>query len=60
MSTDQTVVHEPLVSEEAFAIIAVANRVMSMQTLKFQKLRDLVSLCLEKPPELTDEAALAF
>ena len=60
MSTDQTVVHELLVSEEAFAIIAEAIRVLSIETLKFQKLRDVVSHCLEQLPAFTDEAAALY
>lgn len=60
MSTDQTVVHELLVSEEAFAIIAEAIRVLSIETLKFQKLRDVVTHCLERLPAFTDEAAALY
>ena len=43
MSTDQTVVHELLVSEEAFSVIAEAIRILSVKALKFQKLRDVVA-----------------
>ena len=60
MSTDQTVVHELLVSEEAFAIIAEAIRVLSIETLKYQKLRDVVTHCLERLPAFTDEAAALY
>ena len=60
MSTDQTVVHELLVSEDAFAIIAEAIRVLSIKTLKFQKLRDVVTHCLERLPTFTDEAASLY
>ena len=60
MSTDQTVVHELLISEEAFAIIAEAIRVLSIETLKFQKLRDVVTHCLERLPTFTDDAASLY
>lgn len=60
MSTDQTVVHELLVSEEAFSVIAEAIRILSVKTLKFQKLRDVVAYCLETIPTFSAEAAQLY
>lgn len=60
MSTDQTVVHELLVSEEAFSVIAEAIRILSVKTLKFQKLRDVVKHCLDSNPTFSSDAASLY
>ena len=60
MSSDSEVVHELLLGEQPFAIIAEAIRVLTVERLKFQRLRDVILEAIKDPPKPMDEQVALF
>lgn len=60
MSEDSDVVHELLMGEQPFAIIADAIRVLTVERLKFQRLKDVIVEAINVPPRPTDEQVELF
>ena len=55
MSGDGEVVHELMMGEQAFAIIADAIRTLTIKRLKFQRLKDVIIEAINKPPQFSSE-----
>ena len=60
MADDRTVVHELMLNAVAFAMIAEAIRALSVDRLKFQRLKDVVIESVNHPPRPTDKQVELF
>lgn len=60
MPSDGDVVHELLMGEQPFAIIADAIRALTVERLKFQRLKDVIIEAIDKPPEPSSEHVELF
>lgn len=60
MASEKEVVHELLVSKEAFAIIAEAIKWLTIEKLKFQRLRDVITDVIRAPDLSNQELIAAF
>ncbi|MAC12918.1 MAG: hypothetical protein CMN74_12035 [Sphingorhabdus sp.] len=60
MSDDSEVVHELLMGEQPFAIIADAIRILTVERLKFQRLKDVIIEVINSRPKPTKEQLKLF
>ena len=60
MSDDGEVVHKLLIGEQSFAIIADAIRILSIERLKFQRLKDVIVEAVNPPLKPTKEQLELF
>ena len=60
MSDDGEVVHKLLIGEQPFAIIADAIRILSVERLKFQRLKDVIVEAVNSRPKPTREQLELF
>tara|TARA_B100000678_G_scaffold291442_1_gene308401 strand:- start:1067 stop:1435 length:369 start_codon:yes stop_codon:yes gene_type:complete len=60
MSSDGDVVHELLMGEQPFAIIADAIRALTVERLKFQRLKDVIIEAINHPPQPSGEQVELF